>query len=659
MPPPIGRRRIEEFRRAFGGEIDSLAALYRNAAADMMQVVGDASATLFARQRAIAYLRQYQAILADLRDEAAAWIEMNIPRAYHVGLEFADEGARNIRKAGVNLGRRQREVFSQVHREAAQAVMEEMMRTSDFALAQIGRRANDVFRRVGIEEVAKGIAEGKSRIEVTRQIKDRLLREGRPYFTDALGRQWDLDRYGEMVARTTTREAMTQGTINRLREHRIQLAQVSAHNAADFCIYYENVVVSLTGESVAGYPPISAINGGPPFHPNCIPAGTRVLTPRGWREIEDIRIGDVVMTHRGRPREVTAVMVRAYAEALTQIGALYLTPDHPVLTRDGWQAAWQLGARDEVAVLEQSEDRLRSEFRPLAIADADDLEAKSGDLDITGGGSGNAVRFAPVVNLDGQARAGEEEVRDVALNRVLENVCHHGGIESITDSDLMATGVAAIRGGAPFRDVVERRRPLRRVGSAHSCDIALVGFAGAVRDPAGLGPAPRPSIDAVAREPVSQQVRIPDAQLRGDLLERLPLGIDPCEELTERLSCSGRQLLLADDGSHDRGLAFKLRSVNYRGMVYNIAVAEDESYIAEGVVVHNCAHVLTPFVLSLATDKEQAAGRIEPDLLNKTPAKLQRRFRKDFPERARAEGKRMRQQGAAAKRRAERPVVAP
>ncbi len=275
MPPPIGRRRIEEFRRAFGGEIESLAALYRDAAAEMIQVLGDASATLFARQRAIAHLRQYQTILAELHDEAAAWIEMNIPRAYQIGLEFADEGARNIRKAGINLGRRQREVFSQVHREAAQAIVEELLRTTDFALAQIGRRVNDVFRRVGVEEVARGIAEGKTRIEVSRQIRERLLREGRPYFADALGRQWDLDRYAEMVARTTTREAMTQGTINRLREHGVLLAQVSAHNAADFCIYYENVIVSIGEEPHPVYPPISAIGGGPPFHPNCV----HVLTP--------------------------------------------------------------------------------------------------------------------------------------------------------------------------------------------------------------------------------------------------------------------------------------------------------------------------------------------------------------------------------------------
>ena len=89
------------------------------------------------------------------------------------------------------------------------------------------------------------------------------------------GRRWPLDRYAETVAHTTTREAMTQGTVNRLREHGIVLAQVSAHNAKDFCIYYENAVVSIGDEPHPVYPPISSVNGGPPFHPNCV----HVLTP--------------------------------------------------------------------------------------------------------------------------------------------------------------------------------------------------------------------------------------------------------------------------------------------------------------------------------------------------------------------------------------------
>ncbi len=275
MPPLVTRPQVEEFRQAFGGEIDSLAALYRDAAGDMLEVLSDASAVMLSRQRALAHLRQYQVILADLRQEAAAWIEMNISGAYGIGLRFADLGIRNIRRAGLNLRRLEREVFSQVHREAVAAIVEEMLRTTDYAIAQIGRRVDDLFRRVGMEEVAKGVVEGKARVEVSRQIRERLLREGRPVFLDRKGRAWDLDHYSEMVARTTTREAMTQGTLSRLREHGIQLAQVSAHRATDFCVYYENAIVSIGPEPHPVYPPLSAINGGPPFHPRCV----HVLTP--------------------------------------------------------------------------------------------------------------------------------------------------------------------------------------------------------------------------------------------------------------------------------------------------------------------------------------------------------------------------------------------
>ncbi len=285
MPPLISRRQVEEFREAFTGEIDSLAALYRDAAADMLDVLTDAAALAGQRGQAAALLRQYQIILADLKQEAAAWIELYIPRAYDVGLEFSDEGIHSIRRAGINLrrqstgtgivGRREREVFAQVHREAAQAIVESMLQTTNAALAQIGRRVDDVFRREGMLAVSRGSATGRARIDVSRELEQRLIAAGKPNFVDALGRRWPLDRYAEMVARTTTREAMTQGTVNRLREHGLQLAQVSAHNAEDFCRYYENAIVCIGDEPHPVYPPISAINGGPPFHPRCV----HVLTP--------------------------------------------------------------------------------------------------------------------------------------------------------------------------------------------------------------------------------------------------------------------------------------------------------------------------------------------------------------------------------------------
>jgi len=273
--PVVSRRKVQAFRAAFDGPVADLASTYRHASANVLELLSDAKSSLFQRRRAKALLRQFHEVLSELRDESAAWISANMPACYQAGMRFGDEGLRGIRRAGINLGTPESVVFAGVHREAVEVMATAMQRTVDHALAQIGRRADDLFRSVGVQEVAKGIAEGKTRVQVSREMKQRFLAEGRLQFLDKRGRAWDLDNYTEMVARTTTREAMTQGTINRLREHGIELAQVSAHGAADFCLYYENMVVSIGSEPHPVYPSIDSIGGGPPFHPRCV----HVLTP--------------------------------------------------------------------------------------------------------------------------------------------------------------------------------------------------------------------------------------------------------------------------------------------------------------------------------------------------------------------------------------------
>ena len=64
-------------------------------------------------------------------------------------------------------------------------------------------------------------------------------------------------------------------------------------------------------------------------------------------------------------------------------------------------------------------------------------------------------------------------------------------------------------------------------------------------------------------------------------------------------------------------------------------------------------HVLTPFVERLATDDEKKRGVISPNLLNKSPAELQRRFRKEFPGVARRAGRRYQGKGQGSRLRGE------
>jgi len=73
--------------------------------------------------------------------------------------------------------------------------------------------------------------------------------------------------------------------------------------------------------------------------PECFAAGTLILTARGLVPIEDVAVGDQVLTHAGRYRPVTATMNRQAATVrLSGQGntrGLEVTTDHPVWTTTG------------------------------------------------------------------------------------------------------------------------------------------------------------------------------------------------------------------------------------------------------------------------------------------------------------------------------------
>jgi len=88
-------------------------------------------------------------------------------------------------------------------------------------------------------------------------------------------------------------------------------------------------VKSVDWKEVAEVAPIDILTGGYP----CFPAGAPVLTARGYLPIEDVRIGDQVLTHMNRWRRVTATMSREH-EIVEFAPGMYATPDHPFWTRE-------------------------------------------------------------------------------------------------------------------------------------------------------------------------------------------------------------------------------------------------------------------------------------------------------------------------------------
>lgn len=168
--------------------------------------------------------------------------------------------------------------FAGAHRQAAEI----FARNIDIRLADartlIGRRADDAFRRVAIEQSGLGVATGSTRREISAGVERQLIEQGvtdaLTGFVDSRGARWQIDTYAEMIGRTTPREAMSLATASRMRELSQDLIEISAHpGACEICVPYEGQTWSLDGLT-EGYDVIDQL---PPFHPNC----RHVATPAG------------------------------------------------------------------------------------------------------------------------------------------------------------------------------------------------------------------------------------------------------------------------------------------------------------------------------------------------------------------------------------------
>lgn len=94
----------------------------------------------------------------------------------------------------------------------------------------------------------------------------------------------------------------------------------------------------------------------PPMHPNCLLTGeSRVITKEGYKKIKHVNIGDYVLTHKMRFKKVTNTLNwydTPYQKDFYNIkikrqdqGGISVTPDHQVLTVDGFVPVSELAGR--------------------------------------------------------------------------------------------------------------------------------------------------------------------------------------------------------------------------------------------------------------------------------------------------------------------------
>ena len=325
----------------------------------------------------------------------------------------------------------------------------------------------------------------------------------------------------------------------------------------------------------------------------CFAAGTLVLTENGYKPIDEITEGDIVLTHLGRWRKVTSIMSRDRAEIWKVRGFgipdTYTTAKHPYYVSEdrGFEKRF-------IRVSELDTER---HWTAMVLPEIDDIDKHSPEwwwvagryladgwrVDRKGRKNGRVVFACP----DSKAEEFTEHLRAAGYNwtRVNERTCSKF---HVTKGDLYRD-LAMFGKGAGGRH-------LTRIAYTLPVDKARALYEGYM---SGDGRTDREGATSISKELVLDMCLI--AQRIGKPIPAFyESRRDPRCTIEGRICNQHDTYSFIVNGknrnaySDDRYAYRKLREVSNTGLlarVYNISVEEDESYIANGAIVHNCQDI--------------------------------------------------------------------
>lgn len=133
---------------------------------------------------------------------------------------------------------------------------------------RILRSTMDAYRSVIAEATAKGTAGVLTRLQASQEAMNRLAKQGITSFVDKAGRNWQMDSYTEMAARTGMNRAHLEGRLQTLSDAGISLFRVSdSPEECPYCRPWEGMVLSLKPHKE--YPTIQEAKDQGLFHASC------------------------------------------------------------------------------------------------------------------------------------------------------------------------------------------------------------------------------------------------------------------------------------------------------------------------------------------------------------------------------------------------------
>lgn len=216
-------------------EADLLAAIARRVARGIDQP-GWAEAKL----AEITQLRaEAEARLAQLQADLEPAVRQLIGDAHTAGAVQADADLAHI---GIRTG------FGHTNTAVVDTYVRQAVTNLEGTHLRIFRSVMDAYRDAVVEDAGQVAAGTATRRQVSQRVLDRFARQGITGFVDKAGRNWQLDTYAEMTARTAAGRAQVQGALDRYQAAGKDLVIVSdAPEECPICRPWEGRVLSISG----------------------------------------------------------------------------------------------------------------------------------------------------------------------------------------------------------------------------------------------------------------------------------------------------------------------------------------------------------------------------------------------------------------------------
>ena len=291
-------------------ELQKLIQIFLKAETDIINEIGRLRSQGLADYHAVAALERIQAILRKMESDSWAYAPLLVEKMFYVRVPEARKMEGMTAAQNLMAYRNAAALTGEQHAVIDQLVSSLMGEITDATItayatvqsALIGRIEPDVYRRIGLEQVALQQAAGRGTYKMLPGFVEQLRQEGITAFVDKAGRNWSLHTYCSMVSRTTSRQAEVLAVLTADPEQ--DLYRISSHGTTcAICAPFEGRVYSRSGTD-PDFPPLASAFGkidpsGPDnlantylnIHPSCqhvllawTPAGR---TPEEIQKIKD------------------------------------------------------------------------------------------------------------------------------------------------------------------------------------------------------------------------------------------------------------------------------------------------------------------------------------------------------------------------------------